>query len=58
MAKLDMATVLATPEEEDVSYDADLEATMEEFIAAVKAGDAAGAATAFKAAHSICASEV
>lgn len=32
----------------------DLQAAMQEFIAAVRAGDAAAAAEAFKAAHEIC----
>lgn len=43
------------PMMEEPAYDADLETAMTDLMAAIKSGDAAGAAVAFKAAHAICA---
>lgn len=57
--KKGLAALILTPsmkheEEEEGEYDAGLEAAMEEFIEAIKTGDAKGAAEAFKAAQALC----
>lgn len=57
MPKMDMAALLGPkPVEPDAddSYSADLESAMQDLIQAVKSGDAAGAAAAFKAASTMC----